>query len=429
MSKEDPIIRKGAKVRFLDAVGGGVVVGFSDKNTVIVEDDNGFEVPVPARSVVVVDDGSDQRMQSAASASTSAKKKEPQAQGDTIRSLKKLLHDEEESVDTEIDTRIDDPADAPVTFRPTTQERKGGNKLNVYLCFEPVHPKDLGAGEWDMYVVNDSNYFIHLNILSGENNAWILRRNTTATQGAKDDCQIIEPNTTLLFETINRDTLNELQHICLQMLFYKERNPFTLKAPASIEMRLDLTRFYKWHLYQPNDFFLQPVLTFPLIENDRIVAGRVIQNTAETETLLPSATTDTAEGAKSHHVTINLDELRNRNAKTAASSPDTHGAIYNKEEKGKKENEVIDLHIDSLLDNTNGLSPKDILQYQIDTFRSKMDEMRSKKGKHLIFIHGKGEGVLRSKILSILKHDYPSCIFQDASFREYGFGATLVIIN
>ena len=51
------------------------------------------------------------------------------------------------------------------------------------------------------------------------------------------------------------------------------------------------------------------------------------------------------------------------------------------------------------------------------------------KGKKIVFIHGKGEGVLRKNILQELKYRYKGCVWQDASFREYGFGATLVKIG
>ena len=51
------------------------------------------------------------------------------------------------------------------------------------------------------------------------------------------------------------------------------------------------------------------------------------------------------------------------------------------------------------------------------------------KGKRIVFIHGKGEGVLRNRIVTELKQKYPRCNWQDASFQEYGFGATLVIIH
>lgn len=401
MNNDTPIIRKGAKVRFLDAVGGGTVTGFRGKDTVLVEDENGFEIPVLPNQIVVVDEGTDDRMRRGGSSPKMGTDNAEKAEREQNVSVKKRLTDAENSDSENTSAQDDDPASRPVTFRPRAQERKGGNKLNVYLCFEPVHEKDLGAGEWNMYVVNDSNYFFLFNLLSGENSIWMLRHTDT-----------VEPNTTLLVETVSRDTLNELQHLCAQMLFFKEGQTFTLKAPASIEMRLDLTRFYKWHLYEANDFFLHPVLTLPLVKDDRSATGGTMQ-------VRRSAT----GGTMPSPVTISLDELRDRYQTPAAQLAHKPAA------PATKENEVVDLHIDALLDNTRGLSAKDMLDYQIDTFRKKMEEFKTKKGKHIVFIHGKGEGVLRSRIISILRHDYPRCVFQDASFREYGFGATMVIIR
>ena len=89
----------------------------------------------------------------------------------------------------------------------------------------------------------------------------------------------------------------------------------------------------------------------------------------------------------------------------------------------------IDLHISELLDNTAGLSNKEMLDCQMKEFRRVMDENQKNKGQKIVFIHGKGEGVLRSELLKELKRVYKNCTYQDASFREYGFGATMVTIH
>ena len=44
----------GDKVRFLSEVGGGVVTGFQGKNIVLVEDDDGFDIPMPINECVVI---------------------------------------------------------------------------------------------------------------------------------------------------------------------------------------------------------------------------------------------------------------------------------------------------------------------------------------------------------------------------------------
>ncbi|MDY5417104.1 MAG: Smr/MutS family protein, partial [Sodaliphilus sp.] len=54
---------------------------------------------------------------------------------------------------------------------------------------------------------------------------------------------------------------------------------------------------------------------------------------------------------------------------------------------------------------------------------------KKKLGQKIVFIHGKGEGVLRRALLDELKRKWPRCAVQDASFQEYGFGATQVTIK
>ena len=89
----------------------------------------------------------------------------------------------------------------------------------------------------------------------------------------------------------------------------------------------------------------------------------------------------------------------------------------------------VDLHAAELLDTTAGMQPRDILQHQLDVFRRTMDEHSRDLGRKIVFIHGKGDGVLRSALLKELRTAYKHCQHQDASFREYGFGATMVTIG
>ena len=46
----------GDKVRFLNEVGGGRVSGFQGKDVVLVEDEDGFDVPMRMSDVVVIGD-------------------------------------------------------------------------------------------------------------------------------------------------------------------------------------------------------------------------------------------------------------------------------------------------------------------------------------------------------------------------------------
>jgi len=75
------------------------------------------------------------------------------------------------------------------------------------------------------------------------------------------------------------------------------------------------------------------------------------------------------------------------------------------------------------------MTPAAILEYQLDKFREVMDANLRHRGQRIVFIHGKGEGKLRQHLLDELHRRYPHCSAQDASFREYGFGATQITIR
>jgi dsDNA-specific endonuclease/ATPase MutS2 len=89
----------------------------------------------------------------------------------------------------------------------------------------------------------------------------------------------------------------------------------------------------------------------------------------------------------------------------------------------------IDLHIGELLDDTRGMSNSEMLNYQLDKFREVLEQYKGKREQRIVFIHGKGDGVLRKALLDELKRKYPNFRHQDASFQEYGFGATMVTVK
>ena len=74
----------------------------------------------------------------------------------------------------------------------------------------------------------------------------------------------------------------------------------------------------------------------------------------------------------------------------------------------------IDLHCHELLETTAGMNNKDILEYQLEVFRKTMEEYKLRKGQKIIFIHGKGDGILRQRILWELQTKYKRHHHQDA---------------
>ena len=222
-------------MRFLSEVGGGRVAGFQGKNIVLVEDEDGFQMPMLINEVVVVgDEDYDTKHVVEAKAS----------------SVKAALHAHDEDEETE-------PADRPITFRAKPEERRGGDKLSAYLAFVPMDVKELSQTRFETYLVNDSNYYLRYVYMTAEGNAWQVR-----AEGE------IEPNTKEFIEEFGRENLNELEHGCVQMIAYKRDRHFLLKPVVNAQVRMDPVKFYKLHAFRENDFFEQPALIYPVIEND-----------------------------------------------------------------------------------------------------------------------------------------------------------------
>ncbi|MCL7763147.1 Smr/MutS family protein [Polaribacter sp. Z014] len=95
----------------------------------------------------------------------------------------------------------------------------------------------------------------------------------------------------------------------------------------------------------------------------------------------------------------------------------------------KEKKEVIlevDLHINKLAKSTKYMDNYDMLNLQLDTAKNKVEFAISKRISKVVFIHGVGEGVLRSELQRLLSK-YP-VKFYDASYKKYGLGATEVYI-
>ena len=356
----------GDKVRFLNAVGGGIVKRFKNKDIVWVEEEDGFETPALIRECIVIEP--DKTSQKAQDKPNPVKvvTPAPKSPEGNFNDFNRGSEEKYEVV-----------------------ELPNKDRLNVYLAYLPIDIKMIGKCPYEAFLINDSNYYLFLNYMSRQNNAW----NSRFTG-------IIEPNTRLFIEEFSKEQLNELERICVQFIAFKKDKPFGLKNTQSVELRIDGVKFYKLHSFRENAFFEDDALIYPLVVNDF----------PERELLISAS---------------GLQEAMTQKVKDDVA-PRPPAPV--KKEKASPVVEV-DLHIHELLDSTAGMSNTDMLTVQMDRFRQTMEENKNRKGQKIVFIHGKGEGVLRSAILSELKLKYKDFPVQDASFREYGFGATMVTVR
>lgn len=346
----------GDKVRFLSEVGGGIVKEFRGKNIVLVEDADGFEIPMAMNECVVIDT-------------------------DDYNLKRKPVAQEQKQVSQEHKKEVE----KAVTYRPS--ETREGETLNVMLAFVPEDAKTISSTDFDTYLVNDSNYYFYYTYLGVEGTAWKVRAHG-----------LIEPNTKEWLETFGRSQLNDLERVAVQLIPFKQERSFLMKPAVNVELRIDTVKFYKLHTFGSSVYFEEPSLIYDIVRADRPVK----------------------------QVFVNAEDIKEALLQKRSSEEQN---TLQKKQPVKQEIVEVDLHASELLDTTAGMGNAEILNYQLDKFREVMEQYKGKRGQKIVFIHGKGDGVLRKAVIDELKHKYKQCMYQDASFREYGYGATLVTIR
>jgi hypothetical protein len=87
--------------------------------------------------------------------------------------------------------------------------------------------------------------------------------------------------------------------------------------------------------------------------------------------------------------------------------------------------EIVDLHL-----NKSGWTGQQCFEFQKQMIYEKMNESMHQIGKTIIFINGKGSGVLREWVKRTIDNNYPMCEVLDACFRDYGYmGAIKVLVR
>lgn len=88
----------------------------------------------------------------------------------------------------------------------------------------------------------------------------------------------------------------------------------------------------------------------------------------------------------------------------------------------------IDLHLEELVEFPGKLDDWQKLYTQMQHVKKCLNAAIDKNIRKIIFIHGVGAGVLRTELRNYLAN-FSNIIVNDADYREYGVGATEVMIK
>lgn len=381
----------GDTVRFLNTTGGGRITRI--EGHIAYVDDEGFETPVLLKEVVVVLPAGHEKASGAPKVMFDQK---------AFDEGKKSSAPSAQEASAKGSSELPQPQPAlPV------EETSHGEKPNIVLAFEPGDARHLDKTRFGVVLVNDSNYYLDFTLLrrSAEERGW------TVVYGGN-----VAPNELIDLVSLAHEDLPKYEKIAFQCIAYKKDKVFTLQPPVSMSRKLDLTKFHKYHCFRPGLYFETPVLEVPLVI-DGVASKPLEVNVGEIQEAMSGKKPEkdvAAELSKKYRVDKGV------KGKQVSPAANPHKVLPLIE---------VDLHIGELTDSLAGMEAKDMLEMQLAAVRRHMRDNQQRIGQKIVFIHGKGEGVLRKAVLELLKKEFPKAELQDASFREYGFGATLVTIH
>jgi hypothetical protein len=278
--------------------------------------------------------------------------------------------------------RIEEPTIKKELPKAEPKYISGKDAPDCYMAFVPQDSNNPVEGELKVYMVNDSNNFVLYNYSHLKDKLY------KSVESGK-----MNPNSKRYLESFSRFDLNELPEFQFQLIFFREESP-KLETPVVKSLRLNPVKFYRMNSYTKTRFFAQNAIIFPLLGPDMEVE------------MAKMTVTDLLQ--------IVLDKEEPKEVVKRTVSPDLV---------------EIDLHIHELLEDTRGLSNHEMLEVQMGRFRNELETAIANGTRRIVFIHGIGNGTLKQELRQELSTKYKKYYFQDASFKEYGFGATMVILK
>jgi len=260
------------------------------------------------------------------------------------------------------------------------------NKANLYFALVPKNQNDILNSDFDTYLINDSNFRILYTISKKESEFQSLFAYGN-----------LEDNTKIILESIKRDELNNFEEITFQLIFFRKGNYYLLQ-PLNKTWNVKPSRFFRPNAFAENDFFHEKAFIYELTTQEINI-----------EDYLSDSDIEKAKKEK------------------ARKEPNKQ---FKSSKQGKnKEIEEVDLHIQELVDDYSNLSNGEIVDIQLSRFTTALDGGILAGTRRMVFIHGIGAGKLKHEIQKTLDRKYPKLKYQDASFKEYGYGATMVILK
>ncbi|MDD2387399.1 MAG: DUF2027 domain-containing protein [Bacteroidales bacterium] len=271
---------------------------------------------------------------------------------------------------------------SPKTTHNVQPELKNDSVTEILFAFLRKKSDDFDG--FEAYLINDSNFYMFYHV--------VLRGDNGFT---KLDAEMLEPNTKIAICELSREQINSSKEVIVQAIFYD--HPYdTLRQMLERKIKIVPLKFFQEHVFIDSDFFSEKAYVFELL-------------------LEKPGLGESIKSEKDFENNLLLKEEHEEDASQKFKA------------RKKPETVEVDLHINQLVDSVIGMSNADILKIQLDLFHKTITEAIMNKAGKVILIHGIGNGTLKAAIRESLTKQY-KLQFEDASFKEYGFGATEVVL-
>ena len=411
-------IKVGDTIRYLNASGGGVVKRI-ERGVAWVEGSDGFELPTPIHECVVVDS---RDTFVPAYKPPVVKRQEPTAQQPKSSAPVATPATSEPVGSAEQDLSFVAPLSKGPWF-----DRSGGEQLQVHIAYLPVSYEHFGQSPYETYLINESNY--HL----------LFTYSTTTTAGGYKlrSAGVLEPDMRVLVEEFDASEINDHAVSHFQFIAYKPERTYRSMPPVERQVRMDVVKLVKRHAFRENPFFDEDALVIPVLEaydGTRQASAEEPAPAPNRSGALPQRAierTPQATVAQKGTQKASQKPTKKASAKPQSESkrPDTPVAPQAAPAATEQTIEKVGLEAERILPNTTGMTPHEVLLYQLKNFRRELDKRLDRRGSKVVFIHGAGQGVLHQLIINRIEQDYPMVQYRDVTFDGFPMGAIEVTIS
>lgn len=404
-------IKVGDTIRYLNASGGGVVKRI-ERGVAWVEGPDGFELPTPIHECVVVDS---RDTFVPAYKPPIVKRQEPVAQQtkSNAPATPEVVEDAEQDLSFVV----------PLSKGPWF-DRSGGEQLQVHIAYLPVSYEHFGQSPYETYLISESNY--HL----------LFTYSTTTPAGGYKlrSAGVLEPDMRVLVEEFEASEINDHAVSHFQFIAYKPERTYRSMPPVERQVRMDVVKLAKRHAFRENPFFDEDALVIPVLE----AYDGSQQAPAEEPQPAPSRSGALPQRAIKQKKPAETPQRASQQANQKASQKPTKQSAPQPQPERKQPDppaapeqtiEKVGLEAERILPNATGMTPHEVLLYQLKNFRRELDKRLERRGSKVIFIHGAGQGVLHQLIINRIEQDYPMVQYRDVTFDGFPMGAIEVTIS